>query len=74
MTDSKGVGRGLIEVLSRYLPGVTEETQESNGQITDVPAEIRKENVPNTTLKSYRNANPFGGTCFIEPTTAMSAK
>jgi hypothetical protein len=36
----KGIGRGLIEVLSRHSPGRTEENHENSHTIVRVPAEI----------------------------------
>jgi hypothetical protein len=47
----EGTGCGLIEVLFRHLPGGA---RESSVRTTGVPAEIRTENYPNTSLERYR--------------------
>jgi hypothetical protein len=41
----EGSGRGLIEVVSSHFPGGT-----AKKRITGVPAEIRTENIPNTSV------------------------
>jgi hypothetical protein len=38
--DLEGSDRGLIEVLSRHLPGVTEDDYEKSVRIATDPAEI----------------------------------
>jgi hypothetical protein len=47
----EGYGLGRIEVLSRHWPGGTEE--KSSAMIACVPAEIRTEYLPNTSLEHY---------------------
>jgi hypothetical protein len=60
--DFKGDDRDLIEVLSRHLPGGTEENYETSVRIASVPAEIRTEHIPNTSLERYRYTNLLGKT------------
>jgi hypothetical protein len=45
MMNLKGSGHGLIEVLSRHLPGETEENDEKPVRITVVPTEIRTDHL-----------------------------
>jgi hypothetical protein len=49
----EGNGPHLIDIHLRNLPGETEEYHE-NLRITDVPAEIRTEYLPNTSVERYR--------------------
>lgn len=58
--DLEGSNPGLIEVLSRHLPGVTEENYEKSVRIATVPAEIWTEHITNTNVERYRYANPLG--------------
>jgi hypothetical protein len=53
----EGSGRGLIEILSRNLPG---QTQESRGKSHDSrsPGEIRIEHLHNTITERSRYTNP----------------
>jgi hypothetical protein len=59
--DLDGSGRTLIEVLPRHLPGGTEENHKKYSVRTGgVPAGIREEHRPNTSLERYHYANPLG--------------
>jgi hypothetical protein len=59
--DSEERGRGLVEVLFRYLPGGTEEKpQNTLVKITVVPAKIRTQYLLNTNLKRYSYTDLLG--------------
>jgi hypothetical protein len=60
--DLEGNGHGRIEVLSCNLHRGTEKTHESSVRISDVPAKIRTENLPNMGLDRYRQTNLFSST------------
>jgi hypothetical protein len=49
----------LIDVLSQHCPRESEENHR-NLRISGVPAEIRTENLPNTSLEHYLKTNLFG--------------
>jgi hypothetical protein len=51
--------RGIIEILSQYLPAVTEDIMR-HFRITSVRAEIRIQHLPNKSKEHYRCTNPFG--------------
>jgi hypothetical protein len=51
----------LIKILSRNFPGETRENSKSV-RITDGPAEVRTEHLPNTNEDRYRQANMLGHT------------
>jgi hypothetical protein len=58
--DLEKSGCGLIEVLSRELPGGTEEIHKKNPvSIVSVPAEAGTEHLPNTSLERYLYTSPF---------------
>jgi hypothetical protein len=42
-----------MELIPRHLPGDTEENHESSVRMGGVPAEIRNEDLPKTSLQSY---------------------
>jgi hypothetical protein len=47
-------GRGLTELLSRHMLGGSEETHEkTSNRVAIVPAEIRTDLLPNTSLDHY---------------------
>jgi hypothetical protein len=52
--DMERIDRGLIYVLSRQMPGNTEET---SVRIVGIPAEIRTDHLPNTILERYLYTN-----------------
>jgi hypothetical protein len=51
----------LIDVPSQHLPVKTEESRERRVRIASVPAEIRIEDLLNSSLERYRYVNPFSG-------------
>jgi hypothetical protein len=54
--DFERSGRGLIEILHKYLTGGIEENHENPVRISGVPAEIRTKHLPNMRLN--RTATP----------------
>jgi hypothetical protein len=54
--DLENSGRGLIEVLSRHLPGGTEDRDENPVRRGYVLGEIQIEHPPNTYLEHYHYA------------------
>jgi hypothetical protein len=56
----KGSGRVYIDVLTRHLPGETEENYEISGGIVSVQPEIQTDHLPNTKLNLYSQTNLFG--------------
>jgi hypothetical protein len=57
----EGSGSGLIEVLFRNFPEVTEENREIPVRIDGVPAEIRTEHLPNTSQELHKLFQSAGG-------------
>jgi hypothetical protein len=47
----------MIEVLAQALPGRNDESHEKPIRIADTSTEFRSENLPNTSLWSYRYVN-----------------
>jgi hypothetical protein len=47
----------IIDVLTRYLSGGTEEQYRRLNRGVGVPAKIRTESLPNTSLQRYRHVN-----------------
>jgi hypothetical protein len=59
--NMKGFGRNsLIEVLLKHLLGSSGEIYHKPVKIAGVPAEIRTECLPNTSLESYSKTSLFG--------------
>jgi hypothetical protein len=58
--DLEGSGRGIIEVLTRHLPGGEEKELRTSVRTAGVPADIRTEHLPNTSLGLYRYTNVLG--------------
>jgi hypothetical protein len=49
----EGSGRGVIEALFKHLLGGTEDNHGEPVRIADVPAEVRTEHLPYTSLQRY---------------------
>jgi hypothetical protein len=61
MTDElKGSGRGLIEIISRHLPGEESENHRKLSRGSQYTAKIRTEHLSNQTLELYNCASPLG--------------
>jgi hypothetical protein len=58
--DWEGSGRVLNEVPSRHLSGGTDEHHEKSVMITGIPAEIRTEDLPDTSIGYYRYTSLLG--------------
>jgi hypothetical protein len=57
--DFEGSCRDLFEVITRGLPGGTEDNHGASVRTGGVPAEIRTKHLPNTSSELYRYANQF---------------
>jgi hypothetical protein len=59
LKNLEGCGHGLVEILTWHLP---ERTQENNNKlrITAFPAELRNEDLPNTSAENFRCAKMLG--------------
>jgi hypothetical protein len=56
-----GSGHGLLDILSKHLPGrIEEKTWKPSVKITGVQAKIWTTHLPNTSPESYHQANLLG--------------
>jgi hypothetical protein len=56
--DLEGSGLGIIEVISRNVWWDSGKPQNTSIRIVAVPAEIRTEQFPNTSLEAYLQTHP----------------
>jgi hypothetical protein len=56
----EGSGRGLIEIISRHLPGGTRDNNENPQSAAGPPAGIRSEYLLSTSLECHRYNSQLG--------------
>lgn len=62
--ERKGNFHGMMEVLSRHLPGWTEKNHEVLGQNSQCGTKIRTKHLPSTNLDNYHYAKLLRNTVF----------